>query len=80
MGEDNNKERTLEDKPVILGKNAEAIMKLIEKKPHITIVELAEEIGITTRAVEKNVARLKKNNIIERVGFQQSGYWKKISE
>ena len=34
-------------------------MKLIEKKPHITIVELAEEIGITTRAVEKNVARLK---------------------
>ena len=55
-------------------------MKLIEKKPHITIVELAEEIGITTRAVEKNVARLKKNNIIERVGFQQSGYWKKINE
>jgi ATP-dependent DNA helicase RecG len=73
---ENDKMEQTATKPMILSKNAEAILNHIEENAHITIVELAEEIGITTRAVEKNVAQLKKHNLIERVGFHQSGYWK----
>ncbi len=73
---DFDKEKTTQIKSLILSKNAKAIINLIGKNANITIVDMAEEIGITTRAVEKNIAQLKKYNVIERVGTQQSGYWK----
>jgi ATP-dependent DNA helicase RecG len=77
---DFDKEKTTQIKSLILNKNAEAIIHLIGKNANITIVDMAEEIGITTRAVEKNIAQLKKYNLIERVGTQQSGYWKISNE
>jgi ATP-dependent DNA helicase RecG len=37
---------------------------------------MADEIGISSRAVEKNLASLKKNGIINRIGPNRGGYWK----
>jgi predicted HTH transcriptional regulator len=60
------------------GKNSEKIIKYMIEKPEITIPELSEKIGISTRSIEKTISRLKKDGILERVGSTKSGYWKII--
>ena len=66
-----------------LGKSQIAIIGLINKNNRITIKEIANRLGISTTAVEKNIKVLKGKNIIERIGSAASGYWQiiqKISE
>ena len=48
---------------------------MILDNPKITQMTLAEELGITTRAVKKNVKELAEQRIIERVGSARNGYW-----
>ena len=48
----------------------------MSNKSKITIAELSEIIGITEKAVKKNIAKLKKEGKIERVGPDKGGYWK----
>jgi len=61
-------------------KSSVKIIELIIYNVHITIPELAENLGITTRAVEKQIANLKKQGIIERIGPDKGGYWKIIKQ
>jgi ATP-dependent DNA helicase RecG len=49
-----------------------------QENPYSTISELAEKLSISKRAVDKQVAKLKENGKIERVGPDKSGYWKII--
>jgi predicted HTH transcriptional regulator len=37
---------------------------------------MAESIGVSSRTVEKHIAKLKKAGIIERVGSRKEGKWK----
>ena len=37
---------------------------------------LAEKIGISSKAVEKHLANLKADGIIERIGPTKGGYWR----
>jgi len=48
---------------------------LIRSNPQITIPEMAEHIGVSTRAVEKNISQLKKQGIIKRIGSHKNGCW-----
>jgi ATP-dependent DNA helicase RecG len=48
----------------------------MNKNYKITIKELSEEIRISTRAVEKNIEKLKHAGKIVRVGSDKAGYWK----
>lgn len=57
-------------------KSSENILEIMIKKPTITISELAEIIGISTRAVEKQIAKLKNSRDLKRVGPDHGGYWK----
>ncbi len=41
----------------------------------MTIAELAEQLGISTRAIEKNIKKLQDNGQIQRVGPNKGGYW-----
>lgn len=41
----------------------------------ITIVQIAEAIGISTTAVEKNIAKLREKGILKWEGSDKSGYW-----
>ena len=59
-------------------KSSEKILALIRRNNKITIDELAERIGISTRAVEKQISRLKEKNLIVRVGSNKGGYWQLI--
>jgi len=43
--------------------------------PSISAKAIAEEIGITTRGVEKSIRELKKEGWVERVGPAKGGHW-----
>lgn len=40
----------------------------------ITISELADKIGVTTRTIERNLKNLQTEKIIERIGADKTGY------
>jgi len=54
------------------------IVHMISDNPKITIPEMAEALGITTRAVEKQIAKLKREGKIKRIGPDKGGYWKAL--
>jgi len=56
-------------------KTSEKILSLMRKKPQITQLEIAETIDRSTRAIEMQVAKLKTEGLIERVGPDKGGHW-----
>jgi ATP-dependent DNA helicase RecG len=50
-------------------------MAIMREKPTISAKIIAEEIGITTRGVEKSIRELKKAGLVERVGSAKGGHW-----
>jgi ATP-dependent DNA helicase RecG len=59
-------------------KSSEKILKIIKTDPIVTIELLSIKLNITTRAVEKNLSKLKSTGLIERIGPDKGGYWKVI--
>jgi ATP-dependent DNA helicase RecG len=57
-------------------KTREIILELIRKTPNITTARLAEETGLTPKGIEWQIAQLKKNGLLERVGPDKGGHWK----
>jgi len=53
-------------------------LKIIKKNNHITINELSIELDQTTRSIEKIIAKLKKEGLLERVGGRKEGHWEII--
>jgi len=51
------------------------ILEEIKKNSKITANQLASMFGITQRAVEKQLASLKEQGRIERVGSKRAGHW-----
>jgi len=51
------------------------ILKLLKENPKITRNELASILNITSDGVKYNLKKLVDNNIIERVGPDNGGYW-----
>ncbi len=56
-------------------KSSEKILRLLKENNNISAQELAELIGISSRAVEKHLAKLKELNRIKRVGPDKGGHW-----
>lgn len=54
------------------------ILELIKENPNITRSELAEIAGINPSAIQKHIAKLKAEGLIERVGGDKGGHWKII--
>ena len=63
-----------------LGENQEAILGVMKKNKNITIAELSESTGLSTTAIEKNIAKLKEKKLIIRVGPAKGGYWEVIDK
>ena len=59
-------------------KSSQKILELIFASPSITISEIADRLGMTTRGVDKNIKRLKEQGIIRRVGPDKGGHWEVI--
>ncbi|MEH6705799.1 MAG: HTH domain-containing protein [Galbibacter orientalis] len=58
------------------GESSGKIIGLLLENENSTASEIAEIISISTRAVEKQLAKLKKTGVIDRVGPDKGGYWK----
>lgn len=52
------------------------IIEMIEKKSTITQKEMAAKLGISRDKIKRNIEKLKKTGIIERIGATKNGYWK----
>lgn len=74
----NNGESSPESSPENSPENslttAQKIIFFMKEKPSITTQEIADKIGISKRAVLKQIANLK--GIIEHIGSKKKGYWK----
>jgi len=54
------------------------ILENLAQHPQMTIKDLSEILGISTRAVEKQLSKLKETGKIERTGSRKQGCWKII--
>ncbi len=57
-----------------LTENQQTIINSMQSNPRVSATMLAEIVGISKRKVEKNVAKLKKMGLVERVGGTR-GHW-----
>lgn len=60
------------------GESSEKILGLILENKYTSAAAMAKVIGISPRAVEKQLARLKEIGVIDRVGPAKGGHWKII--
>ena len=58
-----------------LGKTREGILKYLANHPTAAIPELANHIGISTTAIENNLAWLKGHEFLRRIGPARGGHW-----
>lgn len=56
-------------------KSREKILQLLKEHPNYSARKLAEVIGITPKAVEKQIAKLKAEGLIRRDGPDKGGSW-----
>ncbi len=56
-------------------KTRERILQLLSAYPKYTTANLASEIGVTAKAIEKQLAKLKAEGLIKREGSDRGGYW-----
>lgn len=62
-------------------KTSDKILELIKKDSKITAPQIAMELGLSTRGVEKNLRILRESGIIKRIGSPTfGGYWEIITE
>ena len=59
-------------------KSSEKIITLVRKNPKLSAREIAGQIGISPRAVEKQIAALKKSGRLRREGPAKGGHWEVI--
>lgn len=77
-----NQEKNNNPKSSVKGsvKSSVKILELIKENNQITIPELADKIKISTRAIEKQIDKLKKENKLKRVGGRKHGHWEIIEK
>ena len=61
-------------------KTSEIILSMLKENPKLSAKKLSEKIGITSRAVEKQLANLVQKGIIKREGSPKGGYWEILKE
>ena len=60
-------------------KSSERILDLIKNKPTISATEIAMEIDMSSRGVEKQIKKLREAGIIKRNGADKGGYWEIVN-
>lgn len=60
-------------------KSSERILDLIKNKPTISAAEIAMQIDMSSRGVEKQIKKLREAGIIKRNGADFGGYWEIVN-
>lgn len=55
--------------------SSEKILALLRSEPRLPARVLAERLGISSRAVEKQIARLREHGRLRRIGPAKGGHW-----
>lgn len=63
---------------VVLSKQEDAIIKLIEANPHISRKEIAQQLSIHDSSAKRRLESLQARCVIKRIGAANGGYWKII--
>lgn len=61
-------------------KSSEKILRMMSEQPTITTALIAQQIGISTRAVDKQIAKLKASGRLQRIGADKGGHWEVINK
>ena len=56
-------------------KTSEKILEVIRKNNQITIAQLSDKIGVTTRSIERNIKKLQDGQRLQREGPDRGGHW-----
>lgn len=56
-------------------KSSLKILEILEEDPYCTYDSLAEIIGVSRRAITKQIQKLRKEGTLCRVGPDKGGYW-----
>ena len=75
IDDEESREKTTKGSDIPL-KSREKIVALLSEDGKLSAVALAKKIGISAKSVEKHLANLKADGIIERIGPAKGGYWK----
>ena len=58
-----------------LNKTEKRIIELLIENPGYISVELAKQIGVTKRTIERSFKTLQEKKMIERIGSKRDGNW-----
>ena len=61
-----------------VSKTAQKIIDLVIANPSITADNMADKVGVTKRAIEKNIKNLRDRGILIHEGSDKAGYWRII--
>ena len=61
-------------------KSREKIIALLSQDNTLSATALARRIGITPKAVEKQIARLKADGTLRRIRPDKGGYWQEVEK
>ena len=59
-------------------KSVEKVWRLMKQDPYITTKQIADAVGLSTRGIEENIKKLKREGRIRRIGGDNGGHWKVI--
>ena len=58
-----------------INKTEKAVLSILIRNPEKTAEEMATEVGVTKRTIERTLVNLKKKGLVERIGSNKSGSW-----
>ncbi|MFT3755710.1 MAG: winged helix-turn-helix transcriptional regulator [Pseudoxanthomonas sp.] len=58
----------------------DAILRLLGKRPKLTVSELADELDKSEITVHRAIRALRESGRLERIGPDKGGHWKVIGE
>ncbi|MDO9517185.1 MAG: HTH domain-containing protein [Methanosarcinaceae archaeon] len=56
------------------------MLHLMKENPPVSKREMAESVGISTNAIDKNIVSLKKKGLLKRIGPDKGGMWKVVDK
>lgn len=59
-------------------KSSEKILALLKANPELAAREVADNLGVTQRAVEKQISKLREEGRLQRIGPARGGHWEVI--
>jgi predicted HTH transcriptional regulator len=62
------------------GKMSGKIVTALLGNPNLTIPELADTVGVTTRTIERTLTQLQRDGSVARIGPAKGGHWKVLSQ